>query len=42
LQYPNEKIIQRKTIQKEEHEKLFTLLKSPRKSPSSCCHANAM
>lgn len=42
MQYPSEKIIQRRITQEEEHEKLFTLLKSPRKSPSSRCHANAM
>jgi hypothetical protein len=42
LQYPSKKIIQIRTIKEEEHEELFTLLKSPRKSLSTHCHANAM
>ncbi len=42
LQYPSKEIIQRKTTKEEEHEELFTPLKSPRKSPSFHCHANAM
>jgi hypothetical protein len=42
LQHPSREIIQRKTIKKEGHGELFASLKSPRKSSSFCCHANAM